>query len=293
MYWRLINFFQILCTIKQKIRIKQRCFKYILLRYFKMQEIIFPERLKELAKPYFYKAKENKFNVLIILVHGFGASATETRPLGQFLCENGYDVCGILLSGHGTDSKDLDKIRWKDWYKDIEKPYLNHRENYKKIFIGGISLGGAVSLYAATKLQFDGLFTINALYRFKRKWTVLAWIAHLFKLHKPRNVERIKWYVEHDLFAYQDDSTYASYQVLKLLRFLHLDIKKIRTPSLIIQSKEDRTINPQSAEWIYNDLKTDKELIQLDKGDHILTVDENRDVAFEKIVEFLKNKISK
>ncbi len=92
-----------------------------------MQEIIFPERLKELAKPYFYEAQENKSKTLVILVHGFGASATETRPLGQFLCEKGYDVCGVLLSGHGTDSKELDEIRWKDCYKDIEKAYFQHK----------------------------------------------------------------------------------------------------------------------------------------------------------------------
>ena len=258
-----------------------------------MQEIVFPERLKELAKPYFYKAEKNDSKTLVILVHGFGASPTETRPLGEFLCNNGYDISGVLLSGHGTVSKDLDNIHWKDWYKDIEKIYLEHTEKYEHVFIGGLSLGGALALYTASKLKFDGIFTINALYRFKRTWTIFAWIAHFFKLHRPRDLERVKWYVENDLFAYQDDSTYAAYQILKLLRFLHVEIKKIKIPALIIQSQEDKTINPQCAEWIFNDLRTEKELMQLEKGDHILTVDDNKDVAFEKILGFLENKISK
>ncbi len=258
-----------------------------------MQEVIFPDRLKELAKPYFYEAEKNPTNTLIVLVHGFGASPTETRPLGEFLCKNGYDISGVRLSGHGTVSEDLDSIHWKDWYKDIEAAYKEHSERYTHNFIGGLSLGGALALYTATKLKFDGVFTINALYRFKRLWTFFAWIAHFFKLHRPRNLERVKWYVENDLFAYQDDSTYAAYQILKLLRLLHIDIGKIKIPALIIQSQEDKTINPQSAERIYADLKTAKELVKLEKGDHILTVDENKDVAFEKILSFLKNKISK
>ncbi|MCE7743024.1 MAG: alpha/beta fold hydrolase [Candidatus Heimdallarchaeota archaeon] len=258
-----------------------------------MQEVIFPERLKELAQPYFYKAENNHTKTLVILVHGFGASATETRPLGEFLCKNGYDIFGVLLSGHGTVSKDLDNISWKDWYQDIEDAYLQNSEKYEHVFIGGLSLGGALALYTATKLDFEGIFTINALYRFKRIWTLFSWIAHFFKLHRPRNLERVKWYVENDLFAYQDDSTYASYQILKFLRFLHVEIRKIEIPALIIQSQEDKTINPQSAEWIFADLKTKKELMQLEKGDHILTVDENKDIAFEKILGFLKNKISK
>ena len=145
-------------------------------------------------------------------------------------------------------------------------------------------------MYAATRLDFKGVFTINALYRFKRIWTIFAWIAHFFKLHRPRNLERVKWYVENDLFAYQDDSTYAAYQILKMLRFLHVEIKKIKIPALIIQSKEDKTINPRCAEWIFEDLKTEKELMQIDRGDHILTVDDNRYLAFDKILEFLKNK---
>ena len=258
-----------------------------------MQEVIFPKKLKELAEPYFYKAEENSTNTLVILVHGFGASATETRPLGDFLCENGFDVYGVLLSGHGTDSKELDSIHWKDWYQDIKTIYSQSLENYHNLFIGGVSLGGALSLYAATKLSFKGVFTINALYRFKRILTIFAWLAHFFKLHRPRNLERVKWYVEHDLFAYQDDSTYAAYQILKMLRFLHLNIRKIKIPALIIQSREDKTINPQSAQWIFKDLRTEKELIELDKGDHILTVDENREIAFTKILEFLRDKISK
>jgi len=258
-----------------------------------MQEIIFPKKLRKLAQPYFYEAEKNPTNSLVILIHGFGASATETRPLGEFLCNNGYDVAGVLLHGHGTLSRDLDKVQWMNWYKDIEKVYQKNKNNYRNIFVGGISFGGALSLYSATKLDFNGIFTINALYKFKGIWTFLSWVAHLFKYHKPRNPERVKWYIEHDLFAYQYDSTHASYQMLKLLKSLRNEINKIKNPTLLIQSREDKTIDPQNVEWIYNDLKSEKEILQLDKGDHILTVDENRDIAFEKILGFLNKKISK
>jgi carboxylesterase len=257
-----------------------------------MSEIIMPDRLRELAKPYFFKAeKDNVTNTLIILVHGFGASATETRPLGKYLCKQGYDIFGVLLTGHGTDSKELDSVKWLDWYESIAKVYLECSDKYQNVFIGGISLGGALSLYSATKLKFDGLFTINSLYRFSRRITPLIWLLHNFKIHRPRNVERIKWYVEHDLFAYQDDSTYAAYQIIRFLHVLHKRMNQIDIPTLIIQSEEDRTINPKSAEWIYESLKTEKELVQLPHGDHILTVDEHREEAFVKIGKFIAKQI--
>ncbi len=257
-----------------------------------MSEIVVPDRLRELAKPYFFKAKnENKTNTLVILVHGFGASATETRPLGEYLCKRGYDIYGILLTGHGTDSKDLDSVKWNDWYESIEEVYKECAEKYDNVFIGGLSLGGALTLYTATKLRFNGLFTINSLYRFSRKLAPIIWFLHNFKIHRPRNVDRIRWYVEHDLFAYPDDSTYAAYQILKFLHVLHRRMNQIDIPSLIIQSKEDQTVSPKSAEWIYEDLKTVKELVQLPKGDHILTVDEHREEAFVKITQFLEKQI--
>ena len=257
-----------------------------------MPETIMPDRLKELAKPYFFEAEnENETNTLIILVHGFGASATETRPLGKYLCKQGYDIHGILLSGHGTDSKDLDKTKWIDWYESIAKVHFEYSKKYTNVFIGGISLGGALSLYVATKLKFTGLFTINSLYRFSRRLTPLLWLLHNFKIHRPRNVDRIKWYVEHDLFAYPDDSTYAAYQILKLLHILHRRMNQIDIPALIIQSKEDKTVTPKSAEWIYEDLKSEKELVQLPRGDHILTVDDHREEAFEKIAQFIEKQI--
>lgn len=257
-----------------------------------MQETIIPDKLKELAKPYFFKAeKKNETNTLVILVHGFGASATETRPLGKYLCKNGYDIYGILLTGHGTDPKDMDSISWMDWYENIAKIYNECAKNYKNIYIGGISLGGALTLYACTKLKFTGFFTINSLYRFSRKLTPLIWLLHFFKIHRPRNIDRIKWYVENDLFAYPDDSTYAAYQILKMLNVLHRRVNQIDIPALIIHSKEDKTITPKSAEWIYEDLKSEKELVQLPRGDHILTVDENREEAFKKIDQFIKKLI--
>lgn len=257
-----------------------------------MNEIVFPERLRELANPYFFKAEKNTTNTLIILVHGFGASATETRPLGNFLCKNGYDVAGVLLSGHGTNSRNMDDVNWKDWYNDIEQVYQERSGEYKQVFIGGLSFGGAVTLYSTTKLKFDGIFTINALYRLKGTWTFFAWTSHFFKSHRPRSPRRIQWYIDHDLFAYQEDSTYAAYQMLKFLKSLHKEIRKIKSPVLILQSLEDKTVNPQSAKWIYEDLRTEKELVMLDKGDHIITVDENSGEVFERILNFI-NKISK
>lgn len=245
-------------------------------------------KLRELAKPYFFQSNINDSRTLIILVHGFGASATETRPLAEFLQIRGYDVYGVLLSGHGTQPRDLDKISWKDWIKDVDEVFRKEKKNYRNIFIGGISLGGSISLCSSIKMDFSGVFTINAFYRFPLFYKLIAWFLRFFKYHKPRNEMRIKWYQEHNLYSYSDDSTYAAYQIIKLLRILHKKIKEINIPTLIIQSQTDKTISPNNAEILFDNLRTKKEIFRVPQGDHILTVDENRLPAFEKVVDFIK-----
>lgn len=250
------------------------------------------EVLKELAKPYYFQSETNVSNAVIILVHGFGASATETRPLGEFLQSKGFDVYGILLKGHGTTPRDLDEIKWEDWLENIKVGYEKSIENYNNVFIGGVSLGGALSLYASTKMKFKGVFTINALYRYTFIYKILARFLQKFRFHKPRNTARVQWYLEKSLFAYHEDCTHAAYEVMKFLKILNKRVKLIKIPTLIIQSLTDKTVSPRSGEWIINDLQSEKELLLIPDGDHILTVDPNRQVAFDKIDEFIRKLVS-
>ena len=47
-----------------------------------------------------------------LLVHGFTASPTEMRLLGNHLHQRGLTVAAPLLPGHGTNLADLSKQRW-------------------------------------------------------------------------------------------------------------------------------------------------------------------------------------
>jgi len=291
MYWRLINFFGKKIIISHLLTF-QRNFKHPRLIGFRMTSKLDSEIIRKLAQPYYFQSEANEANTLVILVHGFGASATETRPLGEFLRSKGFDVLGILLEGHGTTPRDLDAIKWEDWFENIRDIYEKNIENYDNLFIGGVSLGGALSLYASTKIKFKGVFTINALYRYSFIYKILARFLQIFRFHKPRNPTRIEWYLEKGLFAYHEDCVHAAYEVMKFLKILNKRVKLIEIPALIIQSLTDKTVSPKSGEWISNDLQSRKELLIIPEGDHILTVDPNREVAFDKIEEFIRKLLS-
>ncbi|MHA1203063.1 MAG: alpha/beta hydrolase [Candidatus Heimdallarchaeaceae archaeon] len=252
-----------------------------------MSTVQYPERLRELAKSYYFKNTKKKSKNLVILVHGFGASATETRPLGEFLYSEGYDVKGILLKGHGTKPDDMDSVRWEEWIDDIQETYDEHASKYTNIIVGGISMGGALALYSSIQMKFKAIFTINAFYQLSKTASFATWFLSLFGAHRQRNEARIKWYVENNLFSYSEDSTPAANQLYKMLKILHKKVGEINIPVLLIQSKEDRTAKPEGAKELFEDLKTNKELFFVQKGDHILTVDPHKQEAFDKILLFL------
>ena len=95
--------------------------------------------------------------------------------------------------------------------------------------------------------------------------------------------------MENNLFSYSEDSTPAANQLYKMLKILHKKVGEINVPVLIIQSKEDRTAKPEGAEELFEDLKANKELFFVQKGDHILTVDPHKQEAFDKILLFLED----
>ena len=56
----------------------------------------------------------------VLLVHGFTASPTELRTLGDYLHQAGFSIQGVRTAGHGTNADDLGKYTRRDWYASVE-----------------------------------------------------------------------------------------------------------------------------------------------------------------------------
>ena len=164
-------------------------FYSLIIEYYHMPTDKYPKKLKELAKAYYFTDTKKKSKKLVILVHGFGASATETRPLGEFLHSKGYDVKGVLLRGHGTKPDDMDNVQWEEWIEDIQKAYDEYAPKYTTVFLGGISMGGALTLYSATKMKFDAVFTISPFTIYQRHYPLLHGLE-VFLEHIDKEVMR-------------------------------------------------------------------------------------------------------
>jgi carboxylesterase len=68
-------------------------------------------------------------------------------------------------------------------------------------------------------------------------------------------------------------------------------LPSITVPTLVMQSIREHTVEPESAQFIYNNLgSSDKKLVWLKKSGHIITLDAERELVFEEIGRFLAGK---
>jgi len=76
-------------------------------------------------------------NTGVLLFHGFTATTTEVRLIGECLNKAGFTVSAPLLPGHGTHPQDLNRVSWRDWIACGEKYLFELKKHCKKIIIGG------------------------------------------------------------------------------------------------------------------------------------------------------------
>jgi esterase/lipase len=78
------------------------------------------------------------------------------------------------------------------------------------------------------------------------------------------------------------------YELWRLAHRARLALPLIRTPTLLIQSKEDPRISPSIAERAFELLgAADKRLVFTEGAGHIITVDYGRERVFQEVSDWL------
>ncbi|MFZ5564202.1 MAG: alpha/beta fold hydrolase, partial [Thermodesulfobacteriota bacterium] len=222
----------------------------------------------------------------VVLVHGFTACPWEVRELGVYLFKQGYDVYGVLLAGHGTKPEDLCDITWEQWYNSVENALTTIRMIADHIYLGGVSTGGSLCLLAASKYQVSGVISLaSAIYL----QDDMAMLASVGKYVKKYNIRPLKDKVKP--YYYEERSVAAVGQLNELLSVVKKEIGKIEEPIIVFQSKEDKTIKPESGQFIYDNVSSpQREIVWFEASPHVLTTFENKEQqkTIETVGAFIK-----
>lgn len=230
-----------------------------------------------------------------LLVHGFGGAPDEMRWMGEHLVERGLSVLGIRLFGHGTDPADMNRARWRDWLASVEDGYHLLSGQCNQVVAVGFSLGGALSLLAARHLPLAGVVTMATPLevpdpRVRRlRWAIPLLSKFVpFLEHPPPSPTSVRGTPDEHLH-YPVYPVRATAELHDVLREMRRRLYAVQLPALLIYARNDPATSADDAESVLSRLgSSDKQLLWIEEGGHVIPRGAGRQSAFAAVEEFAR-----
>lgn len=254
-------------------------------------KLLYKEERALINKPFYFSGANGK---AVLLIHGWTATPYEVRRLGTYLNEKGYTVFGPRLKGHGTVPGDLENVRWEDWIHDIAKIYEELKKTHHKVYVGGTSIGANLSvILAKNKPDISGLILMAMPYkvRLERTMVFFAKFLKLFgryskKFYPPTfgaatTITR--------LTSYQTYPIDSALEALELIRVSRSELRKVKQPSISMQSTSDHIVIRKNLEKIHGKIGSRiKKKKYIKRAYHTFISDIKNEDVFQDILQFIE-----
>jgi carboxylesterase len=227
-----------------------------------------------------------------LLIHGFTGSPQSVRPVGDYLSARGIGCFAPRLPGHGTTWQDLNSHTSDDWAEAADAALTKMKAEHDEVFVIGLSFGAAAALNLAAERPNDiaGLVGLASFVLTNDPRRFLSPVIKLIAKSLPGAGNDICDPDSKEL-CYDRLPTSAAWSMLKFCKHVRDEMAQVRSPLLLIHSPHDHTAHPDSARFIYDHVgSTDKELVWLERSYHVITLDYEKDLVFERTYEFIKKR---
>ncbi|MCW8887977.1 MAG: alpha/beta fold hydrolase [Gammaproteobacteria bacterium] len=175
----------------------------------------------------------------IILIHGLFDTPFIMRDLADHFKSRCFFVYDVLLTGHGTRPGDLNTISRAQWKSEVGHVVKAASAEVPTLYIGGYSLGGALSLHAAANYK-----EIKAAFVFAPALAPTSKLAYGSLGMSTFEGEFFKVFNEYDYAKYESLSHMAGSETYKLGHNVQRYLKDGFTkPLFVAVSLEDKTID--------------------------------------------------
>lgn len=238
------------------------------------------------AEEFFLQGKNKKG---VLLIHGYTGTPAEMLLLGEYLHEKGYTVLGVRLPGHGTVPQELNETTWPMWYAEAEKGFDRLQQCCSEVMVAGLSMGALLAIaLTAQKNVSKAAFLAAPIYVRDRRapfLPLLKYFIHYLKKRKRNYFVADKYNLAYNVMPVKPLSSLFALVKLCKKKFL----PQIKVPCIVLQSKKEHTVRPESAEYIFQNLQSaEKKLVWFENSGHILTLDIERDKVFAEIADFFE-----
>jgi len=218
--------------------------------------------------------------------------------MGEYLNQQGYTCLGVRLAGHATDPENMIRSHYTDWIASVEDGYHLLRGLTDNIFLIGLSMGGDLALLMSARLaqRVRGAVVMSTPYKLPDdpRLRHIEWISKIVSF-MPKSDEEpgSSWF---DKAAWQEHISYPQNPVRsigelnKLLGEMRAALPEVNVPVLLMHSRDDRYVLPESMELIYADLLSsqNKTKLYITGSGHVLPRDAARHQVFQSALEFIQ-----
>jgi carboxylesterase len=231
-----------------------------------------------------------------LVLHGFTGNPHSVKGVARALAAAGFAVECPRLAGHGTTVEDMLTTTWDDWSRDAEAALDRLRARLGdggRVVVAGLSMGGAMTLWLATRhADLAGIALVNA---------VAEPAGDMRGLVVDAIADGTEVFPGIGSDIADPDSTESAYQGTPLRPLLTLidaviafqpDLPSITCPVLLLTSPQDHVVPPSNSDHVAASVSGPVERVALERSYHVATLDYDRDLVEERIVEFARKVVA-
>lgn len=234
------------------------------------KKVLFPN-----AVPFWLKHNTDQSKkIVVICVHGHGATTYESLPIAKEIFKKGIDVVGMVLPAHGIKDikqaqKAMEKVKMYDWLNAIRDEIKKAHEFYDHVFIYGQSMGGAISLDMAAENLVEACAVTSPAIILPKIAGIITFLFGWLNINVSVDLENEEIFNEVYAFRNMKDTK----QLVKLAKFTRKNLYKIECPTLVCHSHNDLLITPSVPLLIKNKVKGPVKINWYDKSSHCMPLD--------------------
>src|SRR5690625_422544 len=191
----------------------------------------------------------------VLLLHGFTGHSADVRMLGRFLEKKGYSSHAPIYRGHGLPPEQLIETNPQQWWEDAQKGYKYLQDlGYKEIAVAGLSLGGVLSIKLASSEKVKAVIPMCTPMIFDDKHRLKFAFRHYAKEYKQYEGKE-DVVIEEVLNKLMTNTEGLFKEIANFNEEVREVVDMVYAPSLVVQARKDEIINPESANYIYEQIE--------------------------------------
>jgi carboxylesterase len=253
-----------------------------------------------------------------LLIHGLSGAPAEMRSVANELKRGGFSVMCPQLAGHGGTEGDLKRSSWHDWYRTVGSAFDLLRNEHRRVFVSGLSMGALLALLLAAERgrRVDGLALLSTTFfydgwnipRFRRRAllpiVLYTPLRHFVSWNEPPpygiKCERTRAMV-HAALSLKEDSTSAKHGIFsvsavtiregeRLIRATRRALSSVISPTLVVHATEDDMASVRNAHYVAERIAAERvETYYVDDSYHVLTLDRRKSDVASRVGAFFRD----